>query len=67
MTTPTGKERRRAVSPATVLGINNQNTSLAHSKRKPNRHTVHLRRYNQPELTKAEMQADLKKAVENTK
>lgn len=36
-------------------------------KFKPNRNTIAMRPFNHKEMTKSEMYADLKKAVENTK
>lgn len=60
MTKPTGKEKSDAASISTIVG-----RLPAHLK--PNKHSVVLNPSNRKQMTKAEMMADLKKAVENTK
>lgn len=54
MTTPIAKEKSSGPKPPTI-------------KRKPNKMSIGIRPFGAKEPTKAEMYADLKKAVENTR
>lgn len=60
MTTLTGKEKRPRGASTIVDGVRPPGF-------KPNRNTIVVRPRKAIEMTKAEMQADLKRAVENTK
>lgn len=59
MTTNSGK--KKSSEPGTLIA-----SEAKPRKFQPNRNTIAMRPYNHKEMTKSEMYADLKKAVENT-